>query len=49
MANMSDKDRLDSFRDFTKKELIEIIQGLLDIQHGRIYTNKQVKRKLGFK
>jgi len=46
---MSDKDRLDSFRDFTKKELIEIIQSLLDIQHGRYYTHTQVKRKFGFK
>ncbi|MGH7885676.1 MAG: hypothetical protein ACRENO_08290 [Thermodesulfobacteriota bacterium] len=31
-------------KSMSKVELIDIIEGLLDVIHGRIYTNEKVKR-----
>jgi len=36
-----------NIKDFTKAELIDIIEGLNDIIHGRVYTNEEVKKILG--
>lgn len=37
---------MSGLNDFTKKELIEIISGLLDVIHGRTITSEELSKKL---
>ena len=38
----------DYLKDFTKKELIDLVHGLSDVIAGRTYTSKQIARRLKF-
>jgi len=37
---------MSKLNDFTKKELIEIISGLLDVIHGRTITSEELSKRL---